>query len=226
MARRSGRAPTAQSWRTNGRLTGHIHRPPKVLQKSRARISDSRTARGRRRRRASAAQRTEAARPPGTTPARCEPGRSRPTGSSTRSGARSHREPRQPRCRTSSPSSGSFWARTWSSRSRPGTSCGSSRSSSTSSASRVSSKSREQSRPPSVQRSSGALSRSGAAPARGFGLRGLRPAGDRTPRGVTARGARGPRRGGARSRPSQRPGRRARGLRGRASASRTASAAT
>src|SRR5256885_13937715 len=75
MARRSGRAPTAQSWRTNGRLTGHIHRLQKVLQKSRARISDSRTVGGRRRGPALAAQRTEAARAARAAPARCEPGR-------------------------------------------------------------------------------------------------------------------------------------------------------
>src|SRR6266446_78295 len=86
MARRSGRAPTAQSWRTNGRLTGHIHRLQEVLQPSRARIPDPRTDRGGRRRGGSPPQWAEAARAacapaPGREPSRLDrPDRGRALG--------------------------------------------------------------------------------------------------------------------------------------------------
>src|ERR671934_1297011 len=62
MARRSGRAPIAQSRAANGSLTAVMRRLQKVLQPAHARISDPRAARGHGRRRAAAAQRAEAAR--------------------------------------------------------------------------------------------------------------------------------------------------------------------
>src|SRR6266487_2554615 len=75
MARRSGRAPTAQSRPTNGRLTGHIHRLQKVIQKSRARIPHPRTARGRRRRGSASPRWAEAARAAGAPAPGPEPSR-------------------------------------------------------------------------------------------------------------------------------------------------------
>src|SRR3954454_16176120 len=75
MARPAARAPTAQSRRTNDRLTGYIQRLPKVVQKSRARLSNPRAAGSQRRRRANPAPRAKAARLAGFAAPRTEPRR-------------------------------------------------------------------------------------------------------------------------------------------------------
>ena len=210
--RRSNRALTA---RLTGALTPLSACRERCYKRHVSSSGSSGRSRSRRRRRARRARRPEAARGARAPAARTPAESSRPTGSSTRSGARARRGRRRRRCRTSSRSSARCSAPRPLVTRPPGYVLASSRSSSTSTRfERLRAEARDAGAASSAPRRSARRSRSGAAPPLAdFAFEPFAQSEIRAARGAAARRARGADRRRARAGPARRARRRARGAR-------------